>query len=173
MFPDEDGEENDRRLDEQKPKKKRSKKTENALTDCLESGGKDGDAVKEPCSSIITDQEDDDNSAMALEEHNQESAKSHTATNVSHDTDGSFDEPVEENIFVYAARDEDRPAASTSFKRPRDIWKDFIIGEASSNDIAHSSMRKKGKSVVPDTAGRGRGPVYVHSSILVSAVTQG
>lgn len=74
------------------------------------------------------------------------------------EADGSIDDPVEENMFVYAAQDEDdtgvtttttTTTATSSFKRPQsNVWKNFIVGDASEPLHGHRKARA--------TAGRGR-----------------
>ncbi len=72
------------------------------------------------------------------------------------EADGSIDDPVEENMFVYAAQDEDDAGVTTttttttsSFKRPQsNVWKNFIVGDASEPLHGHRKARA--------TAGRGR-----------------
>jgi hypothetical protein len=76
------------------------------------------------------------------------------------ETDGSIDDPIEENIFVYAAQDYDgmdittttttttTSSTVTSFKRPQNVWKDFIIDPS---EPLHAGRKPR------TAAGRGRG----------------
>lgn len=139
-FPDEDNGPCVRRNTESRKQKNQPHSTVASFIDSCDSGAaslldenEDEEEIFETSrktSHIAARQEEIDrtDSRNNFQEDGQESISDNKKNNTSHDTDDSIDEPVEENIFVYAAHDDgEAGTASSCFRRPRDVWKDFIM----------------------------------------------